>query len=94
MAEKKEGSFMGYKNTRAKMKWWDPHTKILKYCSSENSDEHNNKFGKVWSPGSELMIGTNISILPTLKLTSNIIPLSKIIYLKAMLNLHQQALPL
>ena len=30
-------------------------------------DEHNNKFVKVWSPGSEIMTGTNISTLPILK---------------------------
>ena len=24
-----EGSFMGYTNSRATMKWWDPHTKRL-----------------------------------------------------------------
>ena len=50
------------------MKWWDPHTKRLKYCSSENNYEHNNKFGKGWSPGYELMLSTNISTLPTLKI--------------------------
>ena len=49
------------------MKWWDPHTKKLKYCSSEKFDEHNNKFGKGWSPGSELMLCTNIYTLTTLK---------------------------
>ena len=49
------------------MKWCYPHTKELKYCSSENFDEHNNKFGKVWSPGYELMTGANTSTLPTLK---------------------------
>ena len=36
---------MGYKNIRATMKWWDPHTKKLKYCSYTKMDEHNNKFG-------------------------------------------------
>ena len=30
--------------------------------------EHNNKLGKSWSPGSELMLGTNITTLPTLKI--------------------------
>ena len=58
---------MGYTNSIFTMKWWDPHTKRLKYCSSAKFDEHNNKFGRGWSPGSELMLGTNISILPTLK---------------------------
>ena len=64
----KELSFMGSTNSRAKMKWWYTHTNKLKYCSSEISDEHNNKFGKVWSPSSELMTGKNSSSLPTLKI--------------------------
>ena len=59
---------MGYTDSIATMKWWDPYTKRLKYCLSEKFDEHNNKFGKGWSPGSEIMIGTNISTLPTLKI--------------------------
>ena len=59
---------MGYTNIRDKTKFWDPHTKRLKYCLSEKIDEHNNKFGKGWSPRYELMLGTNISILPTLKI--------------------------
>ena len=50
------------------MIWWVPHTKRLKYCSSEKNYEHNNKFGKCWSPGSELMLGTNNYTLPTLKI--------------------------
>ena len=58
---------MGYTNSIAIMKWWYPHTKRLEYCSSAEFDEHNNKFGKGWSPGSELMLGKNISTLPTLK---------------------------
>ena len=58
---------MGYTNIRATIKWWDPHTKELKYFLSTKFDEHNNKFGKGWSPGSELMNDTNISTLPTLK---------------------------
>ena len=56
---------MGYKNSRATIKWWYPRTKKLKYCSYANFDEHNNKFGKGWSPGSEIMLGTNISTIPT-----------------------------
>ena len=59
---------MGYTNSISKMKWWDPNTKIIKYCSSAKFDEHNNKFGKGWSPGSELILETNISIFPTLKI--------------------------
>ena len=58
---------MGYKNSRATMKRWYPHTKKLKYCSYAKCGEHSNKFGKEWSPGSELMLGKNISTLPTLK---------------------------
>ena len=58
---------MGYTDIIAIIKWWYPHTKRLKYCSSNFFHEHNNKFGRGWSPGSELMLGTNISILPTLK---------------------------
>ena len=36
---------MGYTKRRAIMKWWDPHTKRLKYFLSANFDERNNKFG-------------------------------------------------
>ena len=54
---------MGYTNSRATIKWWNPHTKKLKYFSSVKFDEHNNTFGKVWSPGSELILSKNISIL-------------------------------
>ena len=35
--------------------------------SSTIFDEHNNKSGKGWSPGSALMTGTNISAPSTLK---------------------------
>ena len=59
---------MGYTSIRATKKWREPHTKILKYCSSAKFDEYNNKFGKGWSPGSELMLGKNISTPPTLKI--------------------------
>ena len=59
---------MGYTNTKDKMQWWDSHTNKLKYFSYEKLDEHNNKFGKVWLPSSELMTGKNISTLPTLKI--------------------------
>ena len=68
---------MGYPSIRATLKWWDPHTKTLKYCSSENFDEHNNKFGKVWSPGSELILGTNIYTLTKLKIYLSNHPLIK-----------------
>ena len=49
------------------MKYRDSHTKKLKYCSYEIFIEHNNKFSKGWSPGSEIMLGKNTSTLPTLK---------------------------
>ena len=41
---------MGYNNNIYTIKWWDPHTKKLKYFSYAKFDEHNNKFGKLWSP--------------------------------------------
>ena len=50
------------------MKWWDTHTKKLKYCSSAKSDEGNNKFGKWWSPGYSLITGTNIDAPPMLQI--------------------------
>ena len=55
---------MCYTNSIDTMKWWDPHTKKLKYYSSAKFDKYNNKFGKVWSPGSEFILGKNISTLP------------------------------
>ena len=58
---------MGYKHSRATMKCWDAHTKKLKYCSFEKFDEHNNKFFKGWSPGSEITLGTYTSTLSKLK---------------------------
>ena len=51
-----------------KIKWWDLHTKKLKYRSSEKNDEHNNNFGKVWSPGYNLLNGTYTLYLPTIKI--------------------------
>ena len=68
------------------------HTKKLKYCSSEKLDENNNKFGKGWSPVSELVTGTNVSTITTLKLISKITPSTKIIYLKSVLISHQEVL--
>ena len=59
---------MGYKKRRATLQWWDPHTKKIKYFLSANFDKHNNKFGKGWSQGSELMIGTNTYTLTTLNM--------------------------
>ena len=49
------------------MKWWDPHTKKLKYFPSTKFDEYNNKFGKGWLPVSELMLGINNLFITTLK---------------------------
>ena len=49
------------------MKWWDHHIKKSKYFSFTKFDEHNNTFGKEWSPSSELMNGKNVSTLPILK---------------------------
>ena len=37
---------MDYTKIRATMKWWDPHAKKLKYFSSANFDEYDNKLGK------------------------------------------------
>ena len=54
---------MDYTNSRATMKLWDPHTKKLIYCPSETFNEPNNKFGKGWSPGSELMLISDTSTL-------------------------------
>ena len=34
---------MGYTNIIETMKYWDPHTKKLKYCLPTKFDEHNNK---------------------------------------------------
>ena len=68
---------MGYTDSRFTMKWWDPHAKKLKYFSSEKFDNHNNKLGKGWSPGSELMLDTNISTFPTLKIDLSDHPLIK-----------------
>ena len=59
---------MGYTNRRATIKWLYPHTRIIKHYSCAKFYEHNNKFGKGWSPGSELMLVTNIFTLPTLKI--------------------------
>ena len=58
---------MGYINIIATMKWRDPHTKKLKYCSCAKFDENNNTFGKGWSPIYTFMNGKDISSLPTLK---------------------------
>ena len=59
------------------MKWWNQHNKKIKYFSSDKFDEHNNKFGKLQSPGSKLMNGTNISTLTTLKIDISDHPFTK-----------------
>ena len=68
---------MGYTNSISTIKWWDPHTKKLKYCSSVNFDEYNTKFWKGWSPASELMLVTNTSTPPILKIDLSYHPFIK-----------------
>ena len=58
---------MGYTTRRDTMKWWEAHTKNLKYFSSGNSNEHNTKHRKVWLPGYELITGINLYTLLALK---------------------------
>ena len=50
------------------MKQWYQRNNKLKYWSYDKFDEHNNKFGKGWSPGSALITGTNISAFPMIKI--------------------------
>ena len=38
------------------------------FFSSTNFDEHKNKFGKGWSPGSKLLLDTNTSTITTSKI--------------------------
>ena len=52
-----EGSFMDYTNSIDTIEWWYQYTKKLKYFLSAEFDEHNNKFGKVCSPGCEIITG-------------------------------------
>ena len=52
-------------NSRDTMKLWEPHTNKIKYCPSAKIYEHKDKFGKVWTPGSELITGTTVSTVPT-----------------------------
>ena len=73
---------MVYTNSRDTMIWWDPQTKKLKYCSYENFNEHNNTFEKIWSHGSALMNGTNISAPPTIKWIFYTTASTKMIYLR------------
>ena len=72
-----EEALMGYTNNRATIKWWDPHTKKIKCCSSVMFDEHNNKFGKGWPPGSEPTIGKHKSTLQILKIDFSYHPIIK-----------------
>ena len=59
------------------MKWWDPHTKKLKHSEFYKYDNHNNKFGKGWSPGPELINGTHIYSLTTRKIDLSDLPFIK-----------------
>ena len=59
---------MGCTNSRATMKCLDQNTKKFRYSLPAKVDEHKNKFGKGWSPGSELMLVKNTPTSPTLKI--------------------------
>ena len=85
---------MGYTKTRYTIKWWDPHTKKLKYCSSGKFGEHKNKFGKGWSPGSELISGTNNSTLPTFKIDNSDHPFIKDDIFEVTVNLSPRGTPI
>ena len=61
---------MGYTNSRATVKWLDPHTKKLKYYSSAKFDKHNNNFCKGWSLGSNFLNDADTLGLPTIKMIS------------------------
>ena len=76
------------------MKWWDLQTNKLKHCSTENVDEYNNKFGKVWSPGSELMLGTNIYTLKTSKIDPSYHPFIKYDIFEVNVNLTPRGNPI
>ena len=52
-------------NSRDTMKLWEPHTNKIKYFPSAKIYEHKDKFGKGWTPGSELITGTTVSTLKT-----------------------------
>ena len=85
---------MGYTNIRAKMKYWYPHTKKLKYCLSSKFYEYNNKLCNVWSPGSKLMNGTNISTLPTLKIDLLVHPFIKYNIIEVSVNVPSRGTPI
>ena len=59
---------MVYTKSRATMKCWYPYTKKLKYFSSATFDEHNNNFGKIWSPGYNLWKDIETSALQKIKI--------------------------
>ena len=73
---------------------WDQYTKKHKYCLFTKFDEHNNTFGKGWLLGSEFMNGKNISAFQMLKLNSQTIYSSYMIYLRLQQLSHQELLPL
>ena len=73
---------MGQTNSKATIKWWGPYIKKLKYFSIAKFDEHNNKFGKLWSPDYSLINVTNISAPPMLKLITQTTPPTNMIYLR------------
>ena len=74
---------MDYTNIIATIKQWDPHTKKLKYCLSIKFDEHNNQFGKGWSPGFDFMNRKIISALPMMKIDLSEYPFIKYDIFKA-----------
>ena len=76
------------------MKWWDAHINKLRYCSSEKFDEHNNKFGKGWPPGSNMLNVKNTPDLQTIKLIFLANLSLKKRYLKKHSNFRQGALRL
>ena len=85
---------MVYTNSRAKIKFWDPHTKKFKYFSSEVFDEYNNKFGKGWSPGYEIMLGTNNYTFTTLKIDFSDHPYIKCSIFEVNVNLPPRGTPI
>ena len=62
--------------------------------SSAKFDEYNNKFVKVWSPGSEIMLGTYTSILSILKIDLSDHPLIKYAIFAVNVNLPPRGTPI
>ena len=85
---------MIYTNIRSAMKWLNPHTQNLKCFSSAKFYEHNNKFGKRWSPGYEFIPGTNISTLPTLNIDLSYHPFIKYDIFEVSVNLPPRGNPI